>query len=55
MEQMVRVYRPEVRWLVLLAAQRPVGDLLRDRAFRLVLEGRGANTLPLSEARRLRV
>ena len=55
MEDMVRVYRPEARWIVLLAAQLRATDPLRDRAFRMILEGRGADHIPLSEARRLRL
>jgi hypothetical protein len=53
MEQMVRVYRPEARWLTVVASR--WDRAARERAFRLVLEGKLADTIPLEEARRQRV
>lgn len=57
MEQMVRVYRPEAKWMIAVAARMlRVDHPLRERIFLGILEeGRGTTLLPLSEARRLRV
>lgn len=56
MDQEVRVYQPETRWLVLVVGLRlRAGDPLRERAFDAVLNGHGARLLSLSEARRLKV
>lgn len=57
MEQMVRVYRPEAKWMIAVAAQMlQAGHPVRERIFYGILEeGRGTTVLPLSEARRRRV
>jgi len=55
MEQIVRVYRPQVPWILLLAAQLQDGDPMRERAFNAILRGSGADPLPLSEVRRRRL
>lgn len=52
MEQLVRVYRPQVTWILLLASQLRPRDASRERAFAAVLEGRLSVEVPLSEARR---
>jgi hypothetical protein len=56
-DQLVRVYRPEAKWMIAVAAKRlRAGHPLRERIFQEILEnGRGTTLLPLSEARRLRV
>ncbi len=54
-EQLVRVYCPQARWILTLAALLNAGDPTRERAFDAVLEGHIATEVPLSEARRRRV
>lgn len=53
MDQMVRMYRPEARWLILVTASRlGAGDPLRESVFDAILRGDGADVVSLREARR---
>lgn len=54
-DRIVRVYQPQVTWILLLASQLNAGDPVRERAFKAVLEGRVAIQMPLTEARRRRL